>query len=210
LAALVTLFLALVTSAPAPAQDLLDDVESTLDRYAGAGGPRRARDFRAGDLYGRPLRLSDYAGRVVVLTFLEARAAEEAVGWLRDTPSDLMGDRSIVFVNVLFPGPTPAFSSRAAKLRKIRGAIEKSYDEVSRRMPGEARRRLAATEIRWIVDGDRDLFDLYRVDGPGVRIFLIDAKGQVRQVLRRRTPRSVKLLDEVLSSLRAEARGGSF
>lgn len=186
--------------------DLVGDVERAAQRMDRPVRSPSAPDFRATDMYGRECSLSEYQGANVVLTFLSPACVKEAVEWLKGVQTNYLGQRDVVFVNVLHPGPTPAFSSRSASLKKIRERIEEFYTAARERMPPEERKRLESTEIRWIVDWKRDLHERYDVIADRVTILLIDKGGQIREQIGRRTPDAERRLVEVLDGLRAAAR----
>ena len=198
---------ALLSAAPARAQDdLVRDVEGAAGRMDAPARPPRAPGFRATDMYGKEVSLDDYHGANVVLTFLSPTCVKDAVEWLKGVQTNFLGLRDVVFVNVLFPGPTPAFSSRSASLKTLRTKIEDFYAQARDHMAPDDRKRLESSEIRWIVDWKRDLHERYDVVPDRVTILLIDGNGRVREQIGRRTPDSERRLVEVLDSLRANAR----
>ena len=189
-----------------PEDDIVRDVDSAARRMDEPLRPERAPGFRATDMYGKEMALADYQGANVVLTFLSPACIEEAVAWLKGVQNNYMGQRDIVFVNILHPGPTPAFSSRSASLKKIREKIEDFYTKARQQMPEDERKRLESTEIRWIVDWKRDLHERYDAIADRVTILLIDKNGKVRTQLGHRTPENERRLAEVLDGMRATAQ----
>lgn len=192
----------LVLASAAAAQDsgLVDFVERQVDRY------ERPRDsvprFTAPDMYDREVSLREYEGRNVVLTFFSAKSQREAVEWLRSIQTDFLGDPAVVFLNILDPGPTPAFSSKKATGRKIREIVEKEYKTTQEAMRPEDRRRFEQSEIRWIIDWRRELSSRYDVPADRVHILLLDRQGLLRERISRRTPATEQRLVQVLDDLR--------
>lgn len=197
--------LALATACRAQDTGLVEFVERQVDRYEQPA--RSVPRFSAPDLYDREVSLTAYEGRNVVLTFLSSRSQREAVEWLRGVQKDFLGDPSVVFVNVLDPGPIPAFSSKKAVGRKIREIVEQEYRVIHERMRPEDRGRLETTEIRWIVDWRRELSSRYDVDADRVHILLLDRKGQMRERITRRSESTEQLLVQVLDDMRRPAAG---
>ena len=186
--------------------DLVGDVEAATERADRPLRPQSAPGFRATDMYGKEIALSDYQGANVVLTFLSPACIDEAVEWLKGVQNNYLGQRDVVFVNVLHPGPTPAFSSRSASLKKIRDRVEDFYAQARDKMPDDERKRLEGTEIRWIIDWKRDLHERYDAIADRVTILVLDKDGRIREQLGRRSPESERRLVEVLDGLRANAR----
>jgi hypothetical protein len=205
-AAILALALALTSGAHAQDEDLVEDVDRAVRRFERPVRAAQAPDFRASDLYGKEVSLGEYQGANIVLTFLSPKCVKEAVAWLKGVQTSFLGMRDVVFVNVLHPGPTPAFSSRSASLKKIREKIEGFYAEARERMPPEDQRRLESTEIRWIVDWRRDLHERYSVVPDRVSILLIDGQGRVRESIDHRTAATERRLVEVLENMRADRR----
>jgi len=202
LSLVLCLVIAPAPSAMAQNGSLIDDIEHRLIRADRGPGGNRAPHFLVDDMYQRKISLDQYRGRAVVLTFLSPQCYKEAIGWLKGVQTNFLGDPSIVFINVLYPGPTPAFSSRNANQRKIRDRVEDFYTEVRERMPPEERRRLESTEIRWIVDWRQDLHRRYDVEANRVHIFLLDQDGRKKDSFSQRTPQTEKLLGDSLEGLR--------
>ena len=199
----------LVCAGAARAQgDLVADVDREARRAEGAPaepgaaeGPT-APEIRASDIHNQSCSLRDYAGQNIVLTFLSPKCYRDAIAWLEGVQTNFLGDPSVVFVNVLFPGPTPAFASRSASLKTIRDHIDEYLADVRQRMPNDDRQRLDHTDIRWIVDWRQDIHKRYDVEVDRVHIFLIDRQGRVREHIGRRTPATEKRLTEVVDELR--------
>lgn len=191
---------------PESDEDLVGDVERMAAHGDRPLRPQGAPDFRASDMYGKEISLADYRGAAVVLTFLSPACVNDAVGWLKGVQRSFLGQRDVVFVNILHPGPTPAFSSRSASLKKIRDKVEDFYAQARDKMPEDERRRLESTEIRWIIDWKRDLHERYDAIADRVTILLLDKDGRIREQIGRRTPEAERRLVEVLDGLRGDAR----
>jgi hypothetical protein len=211
LARALALALALIASGSAPpagAQevDLLEEVERAVRRRDAEPGGRIATPFAATDMYGKAIDLAHYRGSAVVLTFLSPACYKEAIAWLKGVQTSFLGDREIVFINVLYPGPTPAFSSRAATARRLRARIEEFYADVRDRMSPAEQRSLERTEIRWIVDWRRELYRRYDVAVDRVHLVLIDRSGRIREEISRRSPETERRLADTLEAMRRRAR----
>ena len=196
------------TARPALAQDsdLLEDMDRAVRRYDAPPGEASAPRFRASDIYDHPVSLSDYRSTNVVLTFLSPRCYKEAVAWVQGVQTSFLGEKDVAFVNVLFPGSMPAFSSRGQNQRKIREKIEDFYVQVRDHMPATEKRRLESTEIRWIVDWRQQLHQRYDVEADKVHIFLIDSGGKVCERIDRRSPESEKRLVDAMTQMRGARR----
>ncbi|MBI3891127.1 MAG: hypothetical protein HY303_06315, partial [Candidatus Wallbacteria bacterium] len=205
---------ALSLSSAAAAQELasnaglLEAVNGFVDRLDRVFDYQVAPDFRSNDLYGRRVSLAEYAGRLCIVTFVDQRNEEEARAWLEEQSIDYLGDPDIVFVNVLYPGRIPFIVSRDNAADSIRREVDRFLEQLWQNFSEKEREQFQKTTIRWIVDWKRDLQRAFNTTRDRVNIVVIDGQGRIRQIVRKKTPKTVEQLRTVVAGLKQERTAG--
>lgn len=183
-AALPLLILLLVLATPSRAQDWLRSLGTGVGDLARRLDAPKAAPIERPDLYGRPFRLAELSGRVVVLSFLDRDAVDEAVTWLERQTTWMLDQEGLAFVNVFHPGGISFLVPRGEAVARLRSQVDRVHRDLSAGLdPGE-RARLDRLDIRWIIDWDRRLARRYPVERGRVNLFLLDRDGRIQEVLR--------------------------
>ena len=136
------------------------------------------------DLYGQPLSLEDYRGRVVVVSFIDKKSQKEAIEWVESLPADYLGLPKLAFVNVIFPGGISFLVPRPKVVKRLRGDIENVRQSMRHSLSPAEREKLKKTTIRWAADWKRHHSTRWGVIRHRVNVFIVDSQGRLRDTLR--------------------------
>jgi len=172
-----------------------------------------APELKLQDLYGAPLSLNEYQGRVVVVTFIDKKSQTEAISWTERLPEDYLGDERVVFINVIFPGGISFLVPRVKVVERLRSEITSVRAQLRASMTPEQRTRLENSTIRWAADWKRRHSARWGVVRHRVNVFIVSPDGRLRETLRGMTPATAEILERNLDILlkRAaprQAKGG--
>ncbi|MBI2944760.1 MAG: hypothetical protein HYY25_11220 [Candidatus Wallbacteria bacterium] len=207
---------ALSVATPGSAQDayrgsqpegLLEAVNGFVDRLDSVFDYQMAPEFRQNDLYGKRISLAGFSGRICILSFVDQKNEEEARVWLEDQSIDYMGDADLVFINVLYPGRIPFIVSRSNAVDSIRREVDKFLEQMWQNLSDKERDLFQRTTIRWVVDWKRDLQRAYNTTRDRMNLVVVDGQGRVRQIIRKKTPKTVEQLRATIAELKRERAG---
>ncbi len=201
----VSLATLLLDSSTASAQSkpgLLDAVNGFVDRMERVFEYQYAPQFELRDLHGLTVSPGTLAGKIAILAFVDQKSQAEAKAWLTDQSLDFLGDPGLVFVNVLYPGSLPFVVSRGKASEQIRTEIDRHVQLTREKFEPAKLERFDRTEIHWVVDWNRELQRDFNVTRGRLNMVVLDGKGRIREIIRKKTPRSTKRLEQLVLELK--------
>lgn len=155
-------------------------------------------------LYGQPLDLAAYRGRVAVVSFVDRKSSADAMRWADELPGEWLGDPRLVFLNVVFPGGISFLVPRPAVVDRLRDEIAATMADYAAGLPPDLRRRFDATEIRWAADWKRRTSGDWGVVRHELNVFVVDGQGRLRERMHGATEATRELLRRTLTVLLRE------
>ncbi len=156
------------------------------------------------DLYGKQMDIQDYRNKVVVLAFIDKKSQAETIKWVENLPSDYLGDKRLVFINVIFPGGISFVIPRAKVVKRLRKDIGNIRASLQTSLNTDEGERLEKTEIRWAADWKRQHSSRWGAIRHRVNLFLIDSTGHIRDTMRGMSISTTTRLKITLPRLLAE------